>query len=168
MNCDTTSAAPADVEQRPVRPALVVAEDPQLGGLAGEVVGDRLGVVGPDAEQDREPGADRPDDLALDPHRARVDRWSSALTAGPGGSMTPCSAMNAARQASASALVGVARRRVALRDERLGRGRDEQVVVADAVGVHLAVAAEHDDRDAAGLDLVHEPPGEVLRQRGEA
>ena len=33
---------PADVEQRPVRPPVVVAEDAQLGRLAGQVVGDRL------------------------------------------------------------------------------------------------------------------------------
>ena len=66
------------------------------------------------------------------------------------------------------ALVGVAGVRVPLDDERLDGRRHQQVVVADAVGVHLAVAAEHDDRHAAGLDLVHQPPGEVLRQRREA
>ena len=77
--------------------------------------------------------------------------------------MTPCSAMNASRQRLGFALVRVARGGVALDDERLDRRRHEQVVVADAVGVHLAVAAEHDDRDAAGLDLVHEP-----RRRGAA
>ena len=56
---------------------------------------------------------------------------------------------------------------MALGDQRLdGRGH-EQVEVADAVGVHLAVAAEHDDRHAAGLDLVHQAPGERLRQARE-
>ena len=76
--------------------------------------------------------------------------------------MTPCSAMNASRHASASRVVRGPRVGVALDDERLDRRRHQQVVVADAVGVHLAVAAEHDDGDAAGLDLVHEPLGEVL------
>ena len=75
--------------------------------------------------------------------------------------------MKAVRQASASCSC-LARARVeALDDDRLGRRRDEQVVVADAVGVHLAAAAEHDDRHAIGLDLVREALGEMLGQRGE-
>ena len=75
--------------------------------------------------------------------------------------MTPCSAMNASRHASASRANAVARVGVSFDDERLDRRRHQQVVVADAVGVDLAVAAEHHDRHAAGLDLVHEPLGEV-------
>ena len=49
----------------------------------------------------------------------------------------------------------------------LGRGRDQQVVVAHAVGIELARAAERDDRDPARLDLRHEAPREVLRELDE-
>ena len=82
--------------------------------------------------------------------------------------MTPCSATKSVAPRVRIALVRWrgprrgARARAASVD-----GRHQQVVVADPVRVHLAVAAEHDDRDAAGLDLVHEPLGEVLGQRGE-
>ena len=93
---------PADVEQRPVGPALVVAEDAQLGGLAGEVVGDRLGVVRTDPEQDHEARADRADDIAVDPDRRAGRPLEDGPHGGAGGGMTPCSAMNASRHASAS------------------------------------------------------------------
>ena len=77
--------------------------------------------------------------------------------------MTPCSAMNAVRHVVGILLMPGPCRGEALDDDRLGRRRDEQVVVADAVGVHLAAATEHDDRHALGLDLVRESLGEVLR-----
>ncbi len=156
VNCETTSAAPADVDERPIGPALVVAEDAQLGGLARELVGDRLRVVRADAQQDDQSRPDRADDLAVDADRRPGRALEERPHGWPGGGITPCSATKASRHASASRSYAVAGRRVALAHERLGRGRDEQVVVADAVGVHLAVAAEHDDGHAAGLDLVHE------------
>ena len=69
--------------ERAIGPAVLVAEDPELGGLAREVVGDRLVVVRADAEQDDEPGPIDADDLAVDAHRrAPVVRWSRALTGG--------------------------------------------------------------------------------------
>src|SRR5439155_22113091 len=40
-----------------------------------------------------------------------------------------------------------------------------QVVLANSVRMDGAVAPEHDNRDAAGLDLVHQPAGEMLWQR---
>ena len=81
--------------------------------------------------------------------------------------MTPCSAMNALRHVSASR--SYAARAAAWRSTTTASADagHEQVVVTDAVGVDLAVAAEHDDGHAIGLDLVHEPLREVLRQRGE-
>jgi len=92
----------ADVDHRPVRPSLLVPEDAQLGRLAGQVVGHGDAVVRPDAEQHDQAGADLADGLSVH-HDARAGR---PLQDGPhgwaGGGMTPCSAMNAVRQASAS------------------------------------------------------------------
>jgi len=54
-------------------------------------------------------------------------------------------------------------------DQGRGRERHAQVVVAHAVRVEVALAAEHENRDAAHLDLVHRPlcdvPGQA-RERG--
>ena len=102
VNCETTSAATADLEQRQVRPAIGVAKDAQLGRLAGEIVGDRVGVVRPDPQQDDEARPYLADDGSLDEHpragRALEERPHGWL----GGGMTPCSAMKAVRHASAS------------------------------------------------------------------
>ena len=107
----------ADLEQRQVRPAVVVAEDPQLGGLAGEVVGDRppCRPVRPRAGRRARPPIS-PTTSPSTRTRAPVVRWRSALTAGSAAAMTPCSAMNAVRHASAScSCAGPRRRRSARR-----------------------------------------------------
>ena len=79
----------AEVEQRAVRPAGVVAEDPQLGGLAGEVVGDRLGRrPGPTPSRIDQPGPIAPTTSPRPGPSAPVVRWRRALTAWPGGGMT--------------------------------------------------------------------------------
>ena len=132
--------------------------------LAGEVVGDRVGVVRADAEQDDEARPDLADDGSPStrtraPGRALEERPHGWL----GGGMTPCSRDEGRAPRLGVLLMPGPRRGEALDDDRLGRRRDEQVVVADAVGVHLAVAPEHDDRHALGLDLVREALGEVLR-----
>ena len=73
---------PADVDQRPVRPAVLVPEDPQLGGLAGQLDGDGLRVVRADAEQDDQPGPISPTTAPSTRTFAPVVRWRSALTGG--------------------------------------------------------------------------------------
>ena len=66
------------------------------------------------------------------------------------------------------ALVHDARVRVAPDHERLHARGHQQVVIANAVRVHPALAAEHDDGHASRLDLLHEPFPDMQRQRREA
>ncbi len=63
----------ADVEQRAVRPALVILEDPQLADPARERVGRRLVIAVADAEQHEESTADRADRPAVDPDLGPAD-----------------------------------------------------------------------------------------------
>ncbi len=94
--------ATADLEDRQVRPPLGVTEDPQLGDLARQVVGGRLGVVRADPEEDDQAVVDRTHDLAIDPDRRPRRPLQQRPHGWLGGGMTPCSAMKASRQASAS------------------------------------------------------------------
>ena len=48
--------------------------------------------------------------------------------------------------------------RVALDRQRLDACRDKQIVVANAVGIDLAVASQHDHGDAACLYRLHDAP----------
>ena len=73
----------ADVDQRAVRLALVVAKDPQVDRLAGQRIGDFVGVGMSDTHQHDQSGADTADHSAIDtdlgarhaleqqPHRSR-------------------------------------------------------------------------------------------------
>ena len=49
---------PADIEQRPVRPTLLVGKDPQLGHGPGESVGGCVVVGRPNPEEHDEPAPD--------------------------------------------------------------------------------------------------------------
>ncbi len=73
----------ADIEQGPVRTALLVGEDPQLGDLARQPVGDRLVVVRADAQEHDQPGSDRADDLAVDPDLGPRHPLEDRAHAGP-------------------------------------------------------------------------------------
>ena len=161
VNCETTSAAPpTSISERFVRPS---SSRKIRSSTTWRASASAIASVssGPTPEQDRRgPRPIAPTTSSVDPDRRPVRPLEERPHGSWRGAMTPCSRMNASRQASASTLVGVARVRVALDDERLDGRRHQQVVVADAVGVDLAVAAEHDHRDAARLDLVHQAAGE--------
>ena len=64
---------PASLQEGSVRAALGISEDAQLGGPPGEIVGDRLGIVGTHAEQDDQAVADLPDGLTVHADLAASD-----------------------------------------------------------------------------------------------
>ena len=144
----------ADVEQRQVRPALRVVEDPQLRRPAGRARRHRLVVVRPDAEEDRRAparsrrrprrrrGRGRRSSAGGAPARqARAGRAGSTS----GGITSPAPSRPGPLRRLHAVLGGVGDppalglREIALAvggvpflGERLGRGRHEQVVVAHA------------------------------------
>ena len=102
VNCDTTSAAPpTSSSDRFVRPSSSrkMRSSATLRARSSATVSVSSG---PTPSRMTSPGPIAPTTSPSTRTAARSSRWRSALTGGSGGGMTPCSAMNAARQASAS------------------------------------------------------------------
>ncbi len=102
---------------------------------------------------------------------ARLTRWRSARTGVRSGNRAPCrraAARRRARQTSASIVAASRAAENCSTRPGLGTARDQEVVVADAVRVQVAVRPEHHDRHVAALDRVAERAGEVARQLRKA